>query len=63
MHASPVDTFKKGGQLSSTQLNDAVTGLRPHEAAAVQAFIEKAHPIGVVPKQLHSVAAPAAKDI
>lgn len=50
MHASPVDSFEERRELSRTQLNDAAVCVRPHEATAVQAFIKKAHAIGVVPE-------------
>jgi hypothetical protein len=63
MYAPPVDPLEKRRQLGRTQLYHPITRVRPDEAAPMQAFIEKAHPISIVPKQLHSVAAPAAKDI
>jgi hypothetical protein len=62
VHTPPVDAFEERRKLSRAQLNDTITCVRPDEAAAMQPFIEQAHPIGIMPEQFHAVAAAAAED-
>ena len=62
MHAAPVNPFQKRRELGRAQLYCPIARVRPDEASTMKAFIEKAHPIRVVPQQFYPVTAPASKD-
>ena len=62
MYAAPVNPFEKRRELGRAQLYRPITRVRPDEASAVQTFIEKAHPIRVVPQQLYPITAAASKN-
>ncbi len=57
----PVNAFQQHGQLRRRQVDFAVTGHRPDEAATFQPFGKHAQAVPVGPQYLYHVAAPAAK--
>lgn len=59
---SPVDAFEQHGQLRRGQQDAAAVGLRPDEAALLQALGEEAKALAIPPQQLDNVAAPTTKD-
>ncbi|EHT99453.1 hypothetical protein CKS_1640 [Pantoea stewartii subsp. stewartii DC283] len=58
----PVNAFQQHGQLRRRQVDFAVTGHRPDEAATFQPFGKHAQAVPVGPQYLYHVAAPAAED-
>jgi hypothetical protein len=63
MYTPPVNPLQKRSELGRAQLHHPITRVRPDEAPAVQAFIEKTHPVNVMPEQLHPITAAASKNI
>jgi len=55
------DAFQQVAQLRRRDRHRLILRSRPHEAAAIQALGEQAHPLAVVPQDLHQTTALAAE--
>src|SRR5438046_2588414 len=61
LRSPPIDALEQHRKLRRRQRHRATVGLWPHEAAALQAFLEQTQTIAAPPQQLHQVATPATK--
>jgi hypothetical protein len=55
LRVAPIDPFQQHRSLCATQVHNPALGVRPDEHTELQALCEKAQPIAIPPKQLHSI--------
>ena len=59
---APVDAFEKHGKLGGREMDRALGGLRPDEAATLQALGKEAQAVTIPPQQFDEIATPATED-